>query len=500
MYVVDYVGESFKRWTQGESVFISAPTGTGKTTFVLESLVENAKAEGREVLFLSNRYLLKEQIKTKIAKNQHIPIDDLKWLESVEEFDGITIVSYQKIQELIENKLAYKYDDVKRYKYVVFDEVHYILEDSTFNPKIIFLLKYIENTTSIKVFMSATIDEAAQYLTQTGVIGEIVKNSRMTVNEILSYELRNTLTYQAIGMRSYVWYYRIPDVKRNLSVYYFDDYNQIISQINESEEKWLVFLSNKIEIKKWSEKLKCDYEVIHSDQKEEELLRQILHEEKFQNQVLITTKLLDNGVNFHDSELKNLVIDTISKTEFLQMLGRKRFQPGEKICVYIPKKSLKYFSGYYSLGIKKIQNVLTGDGKLIKKMLESPETYEIVRKFYIFRNGALQVNMAGKYKIEKISNFLLDMCENMKKDEWAFVKKQLAWLNMEEEFSEQNSLRRCYDEKIYLEIYDLIKQWEGQLMDKEEQKNFRHLMGTFFKNCSLQRIKIFRGKKLLVSF
>lgn len=109
MFVGDYIGQSYQNWKNGESVFINAPTGTGKTTFVLTQLMQKAQEEGKEVLFLSNRYLLKEQIKMKIAQEQNLPTEDLAWLENVEEFDGITISSYQKIQELVECGNEYKY-------------------------------------------------------------------------------------------------------------------------------------------------------------------------------------------------------------------------------------------------------------------------------------------------------------------------------------------------------------------------------------------------------
>ena len=53
---------------EGGEIFIESQTGTGKTTFVLDVLVPYAMEKGREVLFLSNRFLLKEQIKAKVAK------------------------------------------------------------------------------------------------------------------------------------------------------------------------------------------------------------------------------------------------------------------------------------------------------------------------------------------------------------------------------------------------------------------------------------------------
>ena len=45
----------------------------------------------------------------------------------------------------------------------------------------------------------------------------------------------------------------------------------------------------------------------------------------FQCDILITTAVLDNGVNIKDEKVKNIVLMTDDEDEFLQMMGRKRF-------------------------------------------------------------------------------------------------------------------------------------------------------------------------------
>ena len=53
--------------------------------------------------------------------------------------------------------------------------------------------------------------------------------------------------------------------------------------------------------------------------------------------VLITTSVLDNGFSIEDDNVKNIVICTDDKTEFLQELGRKRINKdkGETVNLYI---------------------------------------------------------------------------------------------------------------------------------------------------------------------
>ena len=83
MYLENFI-KNFRLWQGGESIFIEAPTGMGKTTFVLNQLVEDAMKDQQEVLFLSNRYLLKEQIKHSVAKKQGIPVEYNNWLVEFE--------------------------------------------------------------------------------------------------------------------------------------------------------------------------------------------------------------------------------------------------------------------------------------------------------------------------------------------------------------------------------------------------------------------------------
>jgi len=51
------------------------------------------------------------------------------------------------------------------------------------------------------------------------------------------------------------------------------------------------------------------------------------------------TKVLDNGVNIKDDELKHIVIYTNNQTEFIQMLGRKRRKDDEIVNLYLKHRS-----------------------------------------------------------------------------------------------------------------------------------------------------------------
>lgn len=487
MHLENFI-KNFRSWQGVDSIFIEAPTGMGKTTFVLNQLVENAMNKQQEVLFLSNRYLLKEQIKHSVAKKQGIPVEDNNWLEEIGEFEGITILSYQKIQTLMEVNNAGRYLDIKRYKYTVFDEIHYILEDSIFNPYIFYLLQFIQKCPNTKVFMSATLAETKDYLIDSGILGKVIPYSNVRLNAMVERELVESYIFRITGYEKYIWHYTIPKQKRKIEVKYFSDFTQIVELINRSSEKWLIFVSNKASVESWKSAIRKSVDVIYADDKDQEMVDQIVKYERFEKQVLITTKLLDNGVNFKDCLLRNIVIDTISRVEFLQMLGRKRIQGDDSIKLYIPKKSRRYFTGYYNLSVLKSLDLVNAgktSKELVKECFANSTVYEMARRLYIVKDGTLVLNPAGAYKLSLMAKFLCDMQEAMQEDEWAFIKEQLKWLDLQEDFSEKNMLPDVKKEKVYAEVNEYLKKSTAVWMDKERKNEFRQELGKLLCQAGL---------------
>ena len=66
--VSEAIGDDYLRLNCADPVFIDAPTGTGKTTFVYEKLIPDALAEGHGVLIVSNRIALSMQQKRRIFR------------------------------------------------------------------------------------------------------------------------------------------------------------------------------------------------------------------------------------------------------------------------------------------------------------------------------------------------------------------------------------------------------------------------------------------------
>lgn len=67
-YLADQIGEEYKSWKEGELIFIQAPTGTGKSYFILNVLLDWAVLNRVSILYLVNRKVLKSQIEEKIQE------------------------------------------------------------------------------------------------------------------------------------------------------------------------------------------------------------------------------------------------------------------------------------------------------------------------------------------------------------------------------------------------------------------------------------------------
>lgn len=60
------IGESYKSWDSRKPILISTPTGSGKTTFVLKTLLPYAAQNGHFICYMSNRQILKQQVENRI--------------------------------------------------------------------------------------------------------------------------------------------------------------------------------------------------------------------------------------------------------------------------------------------------------------------------------------------------------------------------------------------------------------------------------------------------
>lgn len=294
-YISDIITtKDIDKWTPEKIVFIEAPTGRGKTHFIKHTLSEYDK--DKKILMLVNRTIIKKQSEKEIVKEQ---------------IGNVTITTYQSIANAILTKKIQKFDD---YDYIICDEAHHFCEESEFIYNTDITFNWVINQNGIKIFMTATAK----------LIKDYVKNQlKMEINH---YYIKNE--YDFID-----------------KLYFYQDDNVVKKLLFElpPDEKAIYFTSAK-KAYEMSELLKsCAFYCSKNNYNyykyvDSEVIDYIEENERFEEQILCTTKVMDCGVNIKDKSIKHMIVDIADLSSTIQCIGRKRIKGNDKIIIYIKDK------------------------------------------------------------------------------------------------------------------------------------------------------------------
>ncbi|MCD3217808.1 DEAD/DEAH box helicase [Clostridium botulinum C] len=469
--VNEVIGNQYTMWNRGDVVLINAQTGSGKTSFIKNVLLDQMQF-GERMLYLCNRVSLKRQFKLDLLNkyNLPIPIDNnglinLQLLDNITSIGNIEIISYHQLQIAM---MKEQYQNLKcnlnYYKYIICDEYHFFIEDSTFNNKTRYSYnKILENTPqAIKIFMTATDDE--------------VKNSILS-----NFQWQN---YNGFSSNIKIWNYTTGIDYSYVTPKYFRNINDIIQLImnDSSDNKWLIFVSNKgkgDEIKAQLKNKKIDVNTIYSQTKNKEI-NNIINNSKFNCKVLITTKVLENGINLNDEKLTNIVIMAWNKTEFIQELGRKRIDinNAQEINLFIPTRYRKSFIGKLKV-LEEIEDKiqLFYNNRLQFNYRFDNNVEGLNNQIFFNQNGQWQVNNIGAYKLNLDIWFMKRMINRFNTEgEFAFVKEQLEWINLGHTFNENNLIGNVVDDSDKNKFIDYLENIVGKKLFKEQQQELSNLI------------------------
>ena len=388
-YIAEAIGDDYLHWQPGDSILLSAPTGSGKTTFVLKNLLPYCASRGEKILYLVNRRVLKLQIENELKEinpscrlcidvelyqNIEKIINNLDYSINIptEYCNGYVDANNNSYNSLMNQYLTgtkfYKegyyssglntvsLNKYSRYSWVICDECHYFCTDSNYNTQTISSYQFIQRyfIDKYKIYISATIDEIKACIEQDV---SLVQCHRTNIYDLCVQSLY--VTTPNIYHRIFVY-----ESERNydhINIEVIGTRNQIAKLVTSSNKKWLVFVDN-IEFGK---KLKREIEAINNDKEEQrrnknltsvafitadytkdpsmvDEVGNIVNENKQNAKVLIATSVLDNGINLKDGELRDIIIIADNETEFIQMLGRRR-DDGQMITVYLYKYDREHF-------------------------------------------------------------------------------------------------------------------------------------------------------------
>ncbi|MDE6834270.1 MAG: DEAD/DEAH box helicase, partial [Ruminococcus sp.] len=180
-YHYNYVSDALSyatinTWQAGKNVFIAAGTGKGKNTFVQKQLLKHFSYLGNIIIFENREALMTQQT---IRMIEEYDKEAFKY-NSKEEFQNdniITFGSHRNIMIISYQKAALKLltgdnrfmDFLSRVRYAVFDEAHYLIDDSLFNKGVNIVANSLLSVPSCipnatKIFMSGTMEELFVYL------------------------------------------------------------------------------------------------------------------------------------------------------------------------------------------------------------------------------------------------------------------------------------------------------------------------------------------------
>ena len=416
-------------WEPRNPIFISAPTGRGKSHFFKTVLLPDALARNRTMLIIGNRIALSMQQKMEILELLGSPLRSYltdEGLRNIECFGSVAVITYHRLPAFLNNPENAAFLD--RLLYVCADEVHLLTTDSAFNSNTDYYLKLLTTRfqSAIRVYLTATPSDVLYPLAQA-------EDENWGRKEIFVNYYLPSRCFQL---------YRFDASYAHIQLDFVQRLDDLKGRIEESAgEKWLVFCDNRESGQAFADSLNVPHQYLDADSKGSAEWAALLKNQRFDCCVLVCTQAIDTGINIHDPKLKHVGVVTDDHTTFLQMIGRKRCTPGESYTVHVVELSGK------KLGIR---------AQRAKELLDLLEEYETcdtaaqssmaarfwdaedpqARKYFHLIGGKLYPNGLAFHKLRRQYRFY----EQLQNNEITFADAVRSWLGKEPERSGKKSL------------------------------------------------------------
>lgn len=521
-YLSELIGDDMEHWGR-RKIIIQAPTGVGKTSFIIRAILSCCKRRKEKLLILCNRRLLRQQYWYEMVRA----------FNTYEELDAtVGIRSYQELAEQLK-KGAEPEGLLEGYDVICLDEFHFFYADSDFNGYGTYVLLQallIAGMSKQMVFLSATAECAVplvreallranrylkrKYPVPSSALGETYdsfrrdKRAYFEKSEYLEFRDYN---YDWMADYDYLRCIQVPD------------WQTICGIAAEAKGKTIIFVDNKelaaemeAMIKQRVSFKKNGIKVLNADNldtyENDEVVRQLVMANKLLPKVLITTSVLDNGVSIHDSEVENLVIMTESRVSFLQMLGRVRKERvSERIALYFVKQLPEYYEQREQMGaemkriIEELEAILSNkdEMRLIQQVWDSDDekASKNVRKLTVFlqenvdffdekynasfayreEHAFLHINEYAKKKILDTYRLEAECHALSRRSETAVAVMQMEWIGKEEsELEVFSSTYRAERERQLVSDLKTIRNFTKQQLSHKKEDLSKKYRKDFF--------------------
>ena len=298
MFVSDII-TNYKDWKPGERILVSAGCGTGKTSFAAGPLAEYARSQGKSIIYLSSRKALRHSLVARHSQR------------------GVCYRTYQAI----ERELLAGQNPLSGYDYVICDEAHYFVSDSTFNASAEESWRTISASPAIVVYMTGT-----------------------------PAGLRHLAANCGMALRTYTMPARTDHIRAIKVSRSSAEYMDSIVKAAQAGKTLMAFFRSKADMYKTAGRLeaaKISVETYDSSGRTTryndrgqpvqvpKLPAQTADGYTMTAQVLLATTYLNSGIEIWDREIRDIYTDILDVDEAVQSLYRKRCRPGERITLHI---------------------------------------------------------------------------------------------------------------------------------------------------------------------
>ncbi len=491
-----FIGESLNDeinlWARNTPVLIEAQTGSGKTSFVMKKIIPRAVRENQNVIMLVNRVAIASQQKRRWMELSGDPRkDDFTeiGLQKVSLFGNVAIMTYHSLHSFLKDEGNKAW--LSRVKYVICDEIHFMVADALFNAYTYFALYQVVRTFShaVRIYLTATGWDIAYLLSEL---------EERNYPPIMDRVIGTTLPLHPVR-----YVYRADYSHYNIE--FFDKLDDLRESIVKSpDEKWLVFCDSKGNGKEFLEKLQKDKTralYLDRDSKKDAAWSQLIVNEKYPEQCLITTAVLDCGANIHDPEVRHIVVCADNRTAMMQMVGRKRLDDNETVTVHImnpSNKSLSSRRNQLSRMLKYITEYYTASTEQRQKLMERMwgELDPTIMRMFSTHKGNLYLNEAAEFAVNK----QLKLYDQLLSGEATFQDVVFRWFekpvtpkeslryNSLEEFYNQHG-EEWFDEATFSDLRDLILYLYHQAKLSRQRSDRDNTVGYAALNNRLDELK-----------
>ena len=454
-----------------KSILITAPTGSGKSTFALKELPKyldvmfqfhNEADEGvltppkptaipalasGSVLVLSNRSALNMQQKDILFKSIKMPAISSNSINNINVFGNVILMTYQEVP----SKIGYLYNyitstnHIPKIKCIVMDEAHFFVSDATFNANTKPILDSIFRMfpDAGRIYITATPEKIEPLIAYEEYMVAFQNAYRLSMNPYTGHRTESDFQLRTNAKKRKLIKYTFHASYDYIVPSFFSKWETIQSLIKKADpsEKWLIFVSSKEDGKKLQDDLGplADYIDADTKSKAPQKVHSIVRMEHFSARVLICTSVLDSGFNIKDPDVKHIVIDTLSSVQARQMLGRKRIDKGETISLHIRQRNRAEILWIYSNAKRMMSELLNYEenpiyylnnnwGNLSTNFQKAFSIYTTYDTTNIYNcNASLLLNPYFGYKLFTDIGDYEKILDAMEKDDDAFAKIVCSW-------------------------------------------------------------------------